>query len=551
VRSHIRRRTTVVVAGGGFLVTTALAAGIAFSAPSGLHLTDVNANPKAPGLVTADVLSPELQQVARAQGATPLENPTTQVPFYGYDGDKPNMVPLPSSPSSEAHKTEPDKNTYLVFDKSLPGADATYDYGTRFLFQGHESGTPGYITRINLDADAKHRVTLLATQDVNGKNLPTFDGSTWDPFAKRLLLTAESGPTSGGVWSADLGLPAKVADVSGITGRGGYEGIQNDDRGNLYLVEDVGGKGGPTTPNAKQANSFVYRLLLTDPADIGKGGRLQALQVVNGDHPITFHAGQNDADILGQDIADLHTYGKSFTTRWVTIHDTAVDGFTPFDANAKAKAASATPFKRPENGVFRPDGRFRDFFFTETGDTNANTEANAAHGGFGGVLKLTQDPRSNDGSLSLFYRSDVAHTGFDNIQFLGKDDLAVVEDAGDTLHTQRNALDSGYQFDASADYSNGRQPVRFLAQGRDPSATIDSACSTCGNDGDNEITGIHASNGDPTVKGVLGTKAPSLFKNGWRLFYNRQHGDNVAFEILPRTADTSDQTDQNQTDDRG
>ncbi|MCU1380981.1 MAG: hypothetical protein JWN29_3964 [Acidimicrobiales bacterium] len=543
MRSHIRRRTTVVAAGGGFLVTTALAAGIAFSAPNGLQLTNVNPNPKAPGVVAADVLSPELQQVARAQGAIALENPTTQVPYYGYDGDKPNMVPLPSSPTSEAHKTEPDKNTYLVFDKSLPGADPTYDYGTHFLFQGHESGTPGYITRINLDADTKHRVTLLATQDVTGKNLPDFDGSTWDPFAKRLLLTSEGSATSGGVWASDLGVPAKVEDVSGITGRGGYEGIQTDDLGNLYLVEDSGGKAGPTTPNAKQANSFVYRLLLTDPADISKGGRLQALQVTNGDHPITFHAGQADADILGQDIADLHTYGKSFTTKWVTIHDTAVDGFTPFDANTKAKAASATPFKRPENGVFRPDGKFGEFFFTETGDTNANTEAGALHGGFGGILKLNQNPRSNDGALSLFYRSDVAHTGFDNIQFLGKDALAVVEDAGDGLHTQRNAFDSGYLFDTGADYSNGRQPVRFLAQGRDASATIDSACSTCGNDGDNEITGIHASDGDPTVKGVLGTKAPSLFKNGWRLFYTRQHGDNVTFEILPQSANTSNGND--------
>jgi len=111
--------------------------------------------------------------------------------------------------------------------------------------------------------------------------------------------------------------------------------------------------------------------------------------------------------------------------------------------------------------------------------------------------------------------------------------VAVVEDAGDTLHTQRNALDSGWLLDVTADYSQGRQPVRFLAQGRDASATIDSSSSALGNDGDNEITGIHASDGDPTPRGLLGTQPPSLFHDGWRLFYTKQHGDNVTFEIIP------------------
>ena len=146
-------------------------------------------------------------------------------------------------------------------------------------------------------ADAAHRVTLLATQDVAGKPLPDFDGSTWDPFAKKLLFTAELG-ANGGVWQASLDVPSQAQDISGLTGRAGYEGVQNDDHGNIYLVEDVGGTGGVTTPNAMQPNSFVYRVLPEDPTDLTKGGSLQALQVINGDHPITFHAEQNHADVL-------------------------------------------------------------------------------------------------------------------------------------------------------------------------------------------------------------------------------------------------------------
>jgi hypothetical protein len=518
--------TLAAGATGALLVqTTAFSDRIEFSGvPS--------ANPKAQGVVAPDQLSAELRQVVVAQGAVRLENGTAAVPYYGYDGDNPNLVPLPSDPNHEAHKTEPDKNTYLVFDRGLQGADAGYDYGTHFLFQGHESGTPGYLTRINLDADTAHRVTLLATQDTDGHDLPDIDGSTWDPFAHRLLFTSE-GSLGGGVWQADLGVPATVQSLTGIIGRGGYEGIQNDDHGNIYLVEDVGGSAGPTTPNAKQPNSFVYRFLPADRGDLTKGGVLQALQAVNGDHPITFHPGQADADILGQDALDLRSYGKTFATHWVTLHDTAVDGSAPFSANALAKAKSATPFKRPENGQFRPDSHFGTFYFDETGDTNALTEAGAARGGFGAVFKLDIGKGSGDGTLSMLYRGDVAHTGLDNVTFLSRNQVVFVEDAGDGLHTQRNALDSAYVFDVTADYSHGRQPVRILAQGRDASATIDASSSALGNDGDNEITGIHASNGDPTARGLLGASTPDLFHNGWRLFYTRQHGDNVTFEIIP------------------
>jgi hypothetical protein len=261
-------------------------------------------------------------------------------------------------------------------------------------------------------------------------------------------------------------------------------------------------------------------------------------------HPgmILFNNPIPDVDILSQDVLDLHTYGKVFRTSWVTIHDTAMDGFTPFDANALAKN-KGTPFKRPENGVFRPGTRFGEFYFTETGDTNASTEAklqvgNGSYGGFGGLFKLAQrHPSDDDGVLTLFFLGDLQHTGFDNIQFWSKDTLVAVEDRGDTLHTQGNALDSGYMFAVRLDYGNpANQPLRFLAQGRDPSATIDSPLlGTPGfqNDGDNEITGFHVSDGDASIGGILGAKNPRPFEDGWRVFYTGQHGDNVTREIIP------------------
>ena len=65
----------------------------------------------------------------------------------------------------------------------------------------------------------------------------------------------------------------------------------------------------------------------------------------------------------------------SFATTWVTIHDTATDGTTAFDAFTAAKNAGATALKRPENGVFRPGTDFREFYYTETGDTSATSAA--------------------------------------------------------------------------------------------------------------------------------------------------------------------------------
>jgi hypothetical protein len=270
---------------------------------------------------------------------------------------------------TEAQKTEPDKNTYLVLRNGLSGADPHYRYGVHFLFQGHELGVDGhgYITRVNLDADAAHRVTLLATTDANGDPLSVIDGSTWDPWAKRLLFTTEN--ASAPTYAATLDVPSTVTDISGSLGRGGYEGIQND-----------------------------------------------------------------------------------------------------------------------------------------------------------------------SGRITMFYKSDEVHSSFDNVAFLSRNQVSFVEDAGDLLHTQRNALDSGYVLDTNVDYSmTANQPLRWLAQGRDVSATIDSAFGGFGkNEGDNEITGIHVSNRDPSVHGILGAKLPNLGSPHWRWFYTQQHGDNSTYEVVQK-----------------
>jgi hypothetical protein len=184
--------------GGAALAGAAVFAAMgAASGPDGPTLTTVpSALPKAAAYAPASQLSPELRQTMVAQGSMPLENPQGIIGWYGYENDAPSadnpalpqMVPAPGG-TTEAQKTEPDKNTYLVLENQT-GADPNSAYGTHFLFQGHEAAARdaqgnklGYITRINLDADTAHRVTLLASKDVTGAPISTIDGSTWDPWA--------------------------------------------------------------------------------------------------------------------------------------------------------------------------------------------------------------------------------------------------------------------------------------------------------------------------------------------------------------------------------
>jgi len=510
--SFFRKIGLAAGAGTTLAVSVLVAGSVSASASSGFTAGDVAA-PNARFGVQGNILSPGLGATSVAWGNLPLVNPDTAngVTHYGYVTT--TGGPLTQDPK-EAFKTEPDKNVYLVIG------------GHHYLFQGHEGGPRGYVTRIDLDAaDPAKRVSLVADADAAGAPLPTFDGITWDPFSNQLLLTAESSYPKGGVWAVSLdnaGNPTAGTAVRlpGL-GSGGYEGVQNDSAGNVWLVEDVGGAG---VGGGKKPNSYVYRFTPADRTDLTKGGTLQALQVLRADgSPIT--AAQLSANPAAQDIVDLHTAGKSFATAWATVNTGAV----LFNATSGAAAAGATPFKRPENGVFRPGTSFGEFYFTETGDTSA---ASTLPGAYGAVFRLSQSsPAATSGRLAPVFIGDKAHTGLDNIQFAGPDHLLVVEDAGDTLHAQRNALDSGYLIKLGDENDHGAKITRWLAEGRDASALYDATTSPGYNDGDNEITGIHVSDGDPSVGGVLGAKVPHPFDGSWRVFWTQQHGDNVTWEV--------------------
>ena len=475
-----------------------------------------------PVVISPNVLSPEFTAGLVQQGADPLENPSGLITTFG------NL--------SDGTNTEPDENTYLILDHNPGGPTPEYDYGRHFLFQGHENaGDLAHVTRINLDVtDPDHRITLLTPVDDTGfTNFNRIDGSTWNPFTRTLLFAQENANLGGVIemgadFDPNTGGAVGLRTLYGSLGQGGYEGIHPDGLGNVWIVEDVGGI--TVLNNAKNPNSFVYRFTPLSSDDLTRG-KLEALQVLINGTPLVFvpvDAQHPNGDTRSRLQLLLHTVGRRWSVQWVTVHDTEVDGTDPFDANALAKAAGATPFKRPENGQFQPNSNFRTFFFTITGDTDNTAGSDpqlAARGAWGGVFRVDLDGTRQTGHISLVVLGDESHAAFDNITFADDaDTILVTEDRGDTLHDQLNKLDSIWAYRLNRQHPTQTFVVRFLALGLDPVAGVPG-------EEDNEPTGIHMSEGDSSINGLIGRNVFST--ETARLFFTQQHGENNLFEVFP------------------
>jgi hypothetical protein len=445
-------------------------------------------------------------------GSDPLENPSAPITKFGV--------------LTDGTLTEADENSYLVLDSNPGGPTPGFDYGRHFLFQGHENGDNlAYLTRINLDiTDPAHRITLLTPVGDNGlTGFNAIDGSTYDPFSNSLLFTQEDG---GPVMEINVSWPPNLRTLDGVLGIKGFEGIHPDDQGNLILAEDIGGVSvnvDPNDPNspkaARQPNSFVYRFLATDPTNLSAGGKLQSLQVLIDGQPVVFHADDPVGDVFSTNQLRLHSPGTSYPFQWVTVHDTAVDGFGSFDANALAKAVGATPFKRPENLQFMPGAGYQTFFFDPTGDTNANSGNRpdlAARGAWGSIFRVDLTADRNSGNISIFVLGTPEQSSFDNLSWADDHTLIAAEDRGDGLHAQLNRLDSIWSYTTDG----SEPPLRLVALGRDRIAETH---------GDNEPTGLHVSNGSTAADGQPGTLQNLM---GARGFFTQQHGENTVYEIL-------------------
>ena len=129
-----------------------------------------------------------------------------------------------------------------------------------------------------------HRITLLTPagdNELTGFN--RLDGSVWNPHSRTRLFTQEDSNVGGVIemsadWDSSNSRAAGLRTLYGSMGIGGFEGIHPDDRGNVFIVEDAGGVSVSVDPNdvngtkkARLPNSFLYRFVPTNPADLLQG----------------------------------------------------------------------------------------------------------------------------------------------------------------------------------------------------------------------------------------------------------------------------------------
>ena len=313
------RTSKKTLAVAGLLITAAIAAAVAL-ADSTTDVTGVpSANTRSAGYAPAPILSPELRQIAVAQGSTRVENPSPEIAYYGYDNDllgpggQPLMVPTAAVPANEAHKTEPDKNTYLVFDSGLSGLTRrTTTARTSSSRATREGRRASYITRINLDADAAHRVTLLATQDAAGtrsqrstarRGTRGRSGCCSPPRARTHRRTRPRRTTR----RLSRTSRARSAAAATRASRTTLTGTSGSSRTSAARTR-------PGTV-ARAPNSFVYRYVPRHPGDL-HNGQLEVLQVLHADRTPITQATQSA--LQSPDQMALHTFGTVFDTRWVT-----------------------------------------------------------------------------------------------------------------------------------------------------------------------------------------------------------------------------------------
>lgn len=487
----------------------------------------------------APTLASKFRFTSIVEGSFELENPSGRIRTFGELADGKGKI------NGDAGNSSPDQNVYLKFDKNPGGPAADFDYGRHFLFQGHEiRGGLAYITRINLDViDPQHKITLLTPVDPQtGKtNFNNLDGSTYNPLTRKILFTEELAEEhgyngAGRVIELNPEWPSATATLEAQLGYGGYEGVHVDNKGAVYLQEDV--KGRPAQkPVARiddqdvvldkllQPNSFVYRYVPTNPERLQDGGIMQAMQVQIDGNPLTFNASDPDSDSIAVAQKKLHAPGSRWPFKWVTIREVPANATQSYNATAAAKDAGATPFKRPENMAWLPGSDFRTFFFSATGDTQmapGMIPELAARGAWGAIFRVDQEQDRRDGYdgyVSLFVLGDAEHAGFDNMVFVDENHLLVAEDRNDALHSQLKFYDSVWDYDIHT-----RQGVRLIALG------VDRFC--CGQkSADNEPTGLTVSNGSTETRDMIGTV--ESMRNA-RFFITVQHGKNRVLEILPK-----------------
>ena len=409
------------------------------AAPSGNPaLTNVpTANAKVAGYAPwPNVLSPELRQsIVGAQGSTPLENPNANFTNTATATDERDAASAPAGvhktrrrrgPRPRRRRPSPTR-TPTSCSTARRAPTRTTTTARHFLFQGHELARA---KATGLHHPHQPRRRRRASRDAPGDagrpratRSPTIDGSTWDPFAQRLLFTTEN--ASGGDLGGDARLPVdgrrplRLDRARRLRGHPERLGRQHlDRRGHRRLRRSR------RTPHAKQPNSFVYRFVPDERRATSHDGKLQVLQVARTSRPADRVHERADVRRQRPTRTRCTPTATSFATAWVTIHDTtstAPRRSTP-TRSPRRSAARRSSGPRTASSARARGSRSSSSTRPATPRDRAGRRRPASAVCGWRLFKLTQRRRRpTPGTLTLFYLGDTVHTGFDNCAFLSRE----------------------------------------------------------------------------------------------------------------------------------
>ena len=519
------------------LAAGALAPAAATASPPVSWTNVPSANPKTAGASPANVLSPELTETAVAWGSLALDGGTSAVPYYGYDGF--TAPPVLTQTSNEAHKTEPDKNTYLRPATASRAPTRTTTTARTSSTRATRAARPATSRASTSTPIGAHRVTLLRP---DARRRPArhrrLDLGPVHPAPAVHRGEQQRAATSG---RRTLGYPVDGHRHLGLARPRRLRG--HPERHRRQRLDRRGRR--RSAGNAEHARQAAQLLRLPlrprrqERPDQGRQAAGAAGHLEPQRHPdrVPRRAGRRRHHEPGH-ARSAHATGSEFKTRWVTIHDTDTDGTTPFDANALAKAAKATPFKRPENGVFRA-GRpaSSEFFFTETGDTNSRTEAGGAYGGFGSLQSSPRrirrrrhraPSRASGRATSSTPASTTSPSSTADRRRGRRGRAATACTASATRWTPRTSLDvdGGLREPAPARAVPRRGPRR-VGDVRRRAWPATATTATTRSPASTSPTATRRS------RGCSAPRCPTPFSNGWRMFWTQQHGDNNTYEVSP------------------
>ncbi len=370
-----------------------------------------SAVPKAVGIAAPNALFSGLAETPVAQGSNRLENPTRQLPFYGYDGDGP-MLPAPGDVQTPTHNVEAHEDR--AGQEHLPGPATastapipSYDYGTALPLPGprdrqlaglHHADQPRRRRRPPGDA-------ARARRDVDGTAAPDVRRLDLGPVrAAAALHGRERRATAASGRPRSTSRPT-VEDISGIARPGRLRG--HPERLATATSASSRTSAAPTAPpttHAKHPNSFLYRFVPDGPSRPDQGR--QAAGAAGDSHAhrpadrVPRRSGGRRHPLAGHDATCTPT---------ATTFATQLGDDPRHRGRRHARRSTPTRWRRRpaarrssarERACSARARTFREFYFDETGDTNADTRGRRGYGGFGALFKLNKtNPASNTGTL--------------------------------------------------------------------------------------------------------------------------------------------------------